>query len=176
MRVLLSLFCLLLLTACAQFAPVPGGDNRVNTDHFAGPEDLITKLNQLEKGMTDMHVFELIGISVNDVTRMQRSEVVEALYSTSSFAGTEDPDRTQWFLHSLYGYSFKYTNLEKEHGFSTPIRLRTMEEGNDYRVVLVFQGGRLFEKPILTGGPVKRSSSQTFFDILSPSVALDAVR
>ena len=46
--------------------------------------------------------------------------------------------------------------------------MKTHESGYNYVLTLVFQNGRLFDKPILSGGVVDGYSSKTVFDYLNP--------
>ena len=175
---ILSLLCLIaLLPGCAGWAPVPGGDDKVNSHFYTGPEDFLGRVNRLRPGMKQGEVLAILGRHAGEMTKLSRAEINAALYGGSGarFDGSlADQEQARKFLQSLYGYSLHYSAVEREHGFSSPIRVRTEEEGFKYNVLLVFQAGRLFDKPILSGGAVDDSSSKTLFDFLNPYTVVHA--
>jgi hypothetical protein len=166
-----SFACLLMLPSCAQYAPVPGGSDAENSSFYKSDEDLKKTIDALEVGMTEKDVFEKLGHDKDSLPRMSREEIVAALYggSNADFNGTlRDQELARSFLNSLDGYKLNYSNVKRNHGFSSPIRIRTVEKGYEYNANLVFQHGLLFEKPVLSGGPVNKNSSKTLFDYLNP--------
>jgi hypothetical protein len=166
-----ALACLLMLPSCAQYAPVPGGSDAENSSFYKSDEALKKTVDELEVGMTEKDVFEKLGHDRDSMPRMSREEIVAALYggSNADFNGTlRDQELARSFLNSLDGYRLVYSNVKRNHGFSSPIRIRTMEKGYEYTANLVFQHGLLFEKPVLSGGPVNKNSSKTLFDYMNP--------
>lgn len=161
--------CLVLLfVACAPKAPVPGGTNAINEKFYKSKDEFLQKLDRLQAGMTEQDVFSTLGRQPRELVRLKRDEIVMALLGADNITfkdGLQDKD----LLQSLYGYRLNYKRVKRVHGFSSPIRIRTNEDGFDYNAVLIFREGHLFEKPILTGGVVDATSSKTFFDLLSPS-------
>jgi hypothetical protein len=157
---------------CAKGLPLPGGDERINEDFYESDEDMLEKLGQIKRGMTYAEVFEVLGHPQNELIILSRAEIIQALYGSSDIQvahpSLEDMGNGTGFLQSLYGYKFNYRVIDKEHGLSSPIRLRTREHGYSYSVTLIFRGGRLFENPIVSGGVVEGSSSSTVFDYLNP--------
>ncbi len=116
-------------------------------------------------------MLSMLKRSENDLVRLSRPEIMTALYGggNSGFNGTyEEQEKARAFLQTLSGFKLTYTSTQKEHGFSSPIRIKTHESGYSYVVTLVFQNGRLFDKPILSGGVVDETSSKTVFDYLNP--------
>ena len=171
LRLIAVLAALVLLPGCAGWAPVPGGDDKVNSGFYSGSQDFLGRVNRLRPGMKQGEVFAILGRNAGEMTKLSRAQINAALYGGSSarFDGSlADQEMARKFLQSLYGYSLDYAEVEREHGFSSPIRVRTEEEGFKYNVLLVFQSGRLFDKPILSGGAVDDSSSKTLFDFLNP--------
>ena len=171
-----TMFLALFLTGCAGHIPVPGSSEAVNPAFYSTEQDLLERLGQLKPGMTESEVFAKLGHSGEDLMRLERSQVVTALYGSSAVEfhdGSDQPEEDSRFLQSLYGYRLEYKIIKREHGFSSPIRIRTDEKGFDYAVTLIFREGALYEKPILTGGVVNRSSSKTFFDYLNPGTIID---
>ena len=171
LRSLCFIVMLAALPACAGWAPVPGGDDKVNSGFYSGSQDFLGRVNRLRPGMKQGEVFSILGRDAGEMTKLSRAEINAALYGGSSarFDGSlVEQEQARKFLQSLYGYRLEYAEVEREHGFSSPIRVRTEEEGFKYDVLLVFQSGRLFDKPILSGGAVADSSSKTLFDFLNP--------
>jgi hypothetical protein len=162
---------MLALAGCAGHAPVPGGDDRVNSDFYDSPDDFLRRVRSLHPGMTHAQVFATLGHNPAEMNKLSRAEITGALYGSSSaqFDGTlAEQEQARRFLQSLYGYRLVYADVEREHGFSSPIRIRTEEGGFKYTVLLIFQNGILFDQPILSGGVVNDSSSRTLFDVLNP--------
>ena len=174
MRFFTVLLCLVLagaLAGCAGRAPVPGGDDKINSEFYKSPEDLLQRVNQLRAGMSHAQVFHVLGRNAAELTKLSRAEITGALYGSNNtrFEGSlEEQEEGRKFLQSLYGYRLDYANVERDHGFSSPIRVRTQEHGFRYQVLFIFQNGILFDQPILSGGVVNDSSSKTLFDYLNP--------
>ncbi len=171
-------FCVALMNicGCAGVLPVPGGNETVNESFYETKEDLLSRLQNITPGMTEPQVFTALNRTEQDFQRLTRQEVVTALLGTSNVEfkdGAEEQNYNQNLLQSLYGYRLSYQIVKRKHGFSSPIRIETDEEGFDYIITLVFRDGILFEKPILSGGIVNASSSKTFFDYLNPGTVLD---
>jgi hypothetical protein len=166
------------LCGCASFAPLPGGADDVNIDDYKTPDDLMARLSTMRPGMTEQNVFARLGHNPQDLTRLQRNEILTALYGSNAVEfrnGQIGADAQSQFLQSLYGYSLKFRKVEKHIGFTSPWRLRTNENGYDYTVTFVFQNGVLYQSPIVAGGLVKKSSSKTLFDYLNPAAMVHVV-
>jgi len=170
---------MLVLAGCAQHLPVPGGDSMVNHTFYNSDEEFLKIVEYLEAGMSQDEVFFRLGVTEEDLIRLDRSGIVNVLYGGSSAqlsGGFQDRRYTRDFLRSLYGYKFEYTVIRREHGFSSAIRIKTKEIGFRYLITLIFQNGYLFEKPILSGGSVNNMSSSTIFDFINPSTVMNEVR
>ena len=163
-------------SGCAGYVPVPGGTDTVNEAYYDGREDLLARLEQIRPGMQKDRVFEILGRKPDDLETLKRNEIITALLGTNNVEfknSLDDPAGGHSLIHALYGYKLNYRVVEKEHGLSSPIRVRTDSSGFDYNVILVFYGRRLYERPILSGGIVNASNSKTIFDFLNPSHVLD---
>ena len=169
----LSAVFLFVLGSCAGFFPVPGGTDTSNAEFYGTREDFLAHLSTISPGMTEQEALDKLGRKKDDLVQLSRNEIVMALLGTNNveFKDNQDSDRT--FSRSLYGYRMNFKFTERKHGFSSPIRIKTDERGFDYAVTLIFREGRLFEKPILTGGVVNNSSSKTFFDFITPGTAIE---
>lgn len=166
---------LFVLAGCAGFLPVPGGGEAVNRSFYAMPDDLLARLGNMHPGMNEADVYAALGRGKEDMIRLERNQIVTALYGSTSVEfrdGAPEHEEGSRFLQSLYGYRLYYKAVEREHGFSSPIRIRTDESGFDYAVTLIFREGILYERPIVAGGVVNRSSSHTFFDYISPGTVI----
>lgn len=166
----------LLLCGCARYLPVPGGTDTVNKSYYTTREDLLARLNALTPGTSEQAVFETLGHQPDDFLKLERNQIVDALYGTSNVAfndGSPAREDHTYFLQSLYGYRLNYKIVKRRHGFTSPIRIETDESGFDYAVALIFRDGILYTAPVVTGGTVNRSSTKTFFDYLNPGTILD---
>lgn len=160
------------LSACAGSLPVPGGNEQVNNKVYSSQQDLLNRVNGLQIGMSESLVLSMLNRKESDLVRLNRPEIMAALYggANSGFDGTyEQQEKARAFLQTLTGFKLQYVDTEKEHGFSSPIRIKTHESGYSYTLTVVFQNGILFDKPALSGGVVDANSSKTFFDYLNPS-------
>lgn len=169
------LLAVLLVAGCANVAPVPGGGQTINSAYFQSDDDFKSRVLQLQPGMGESQVLQILGRSRADLTALSRDEVVRALYGSNSmqtFATPQEREMARAYLQSLYGYHLEYKNLKKDHGFASPIRLRTSTSGYYYKLDMVFQNGRLLERPVLAGGMVNDTESRTFFDYLNPGNVL----
>lgn len=161
----------LALAGCAGYAPVPGGSDSVNASYYSSQNDFKARVAQLQPGMGEAHVFYLLGRNREELRQLNRNEILSALYGANTMQVMDsitEREETTAFMRSLYGYQLKYRDVEREHGFVNPLRIRTEEAGFDYTVNLIFKNGMLLEKPDLSGGVVQERSSSTFFDYLNP--------
>ncbi|MBI1216278.1 MAG: hypothetical protein GC185_10745 [Alphaproteobacteria bacterium] len=166
-----AIFC---LAGCA--GTLPGGTQTVNKNYYPSPEVLKSWVDTLEPGMSKGEVFTRLGRSEEDFRRLDRTEIVDALFGGNNAgvpAGFMPPEQIRAFLNSLAGYELDYKYVKKRHGFTSPIRIRTDANGFDYMVKLIFKNGVLLEKPVMTGALVHNYSSDTLFDFLSPGIVVD---
>lgn len=163
---------LLMLTGCAEHAPVPGGTDNVNSSFYKTKGDFLSRLPDVAPGMSQEEALAKLGRKEGELVRLKRDEILTALLGTDNIT-LKDENIRQELLQTLYGYKLIYKKVERKHGFTSPIRVRTDEKGFDYTVILIFRDGSLFASPIVTGGVVNASSSKTFFDFLSPGIAVD---
>jgi hypothetical protein len=164
------------LTGCAGSLPVPGGDDKRNTTLFKSEDDLKIRVAQLEPGMPKDLVFAILGRVEQDFTRLDRPDISTSLYGggAAGFNGTlEEQERARRFLQTLEGYRLIYRYIDRDLGFSSPIRVQRIEKGYDYTLTLIFHEGRLMDKPMLSGGMVSGSSSKTLFDYFTPAMLLN---
>lgn len=177
MRTLIALAAaVLLLNACAGKAPVPGGSELVNDKCFKSINDMKEQVIKIMPGMPEGEVMVNLCNSKNNIKRLDRNEIRIALLGGDNvlFAGMDAASDEQ-LIRSLYGYRIAYKNVHRKHGFVNPIRMRTDESGFDYKITVIFRDGVLFEKPIVSGGPVDNKKSSTLFDFLSPGTLIDGL-
>ncbi len=166
----------LTISACAGKLPVPGAHDTVNQSFFVTRHDLLERLSILKVNMSEQEVFSILGHEKEDLIRLERDKILSALYGTNSINlqdGLPEKENFGAFIQSLSGLSLNYKIVERKHGFSSPIRIRTDEKGFDYTVTLVFRDGFLLVPPFLTGGLINKSHSSTFFDHLDPHNIID---
>ena len=171
MRVIFMVLVLGGLSGCAWGLPVPGGDDKINEGFYSSEQELKDIAVQLRPGMTEQQVFMILGRTNDQLLRMDKDEIVSTLYGggNAAFQGTlQEREYARQWLETLYGYKLHFKVVKSKHGFSSPIRLKTREEGFSYTLKLIFWQGRLFDRPILAGGPVEETSSSTIFDYLNP--------
>ena len=168
---------LLSLSACA--GALPGGSDSINKSYYDSNADLETWVNSLEVGMSREETFARLGRVQKDFRRLARNEIVGVLF------GGEDAgipvhfytdENILSFLDSLEGYRIDYKTVKRRHGFTSVIRVQTDAKGFDYRLNLIFKDGKLYQKPVLTGGQVNTTSSKTIFDYLTPGLILGAAK
>ena len=171
--ILLALMTSLGLSACAG-APAPGGSDAINQEYFSSAADLKSKLGLVAPGMAEDDVLKALGVKKTQLTQLDRNGIRKALFGSDSvLPGTPEQQlEAQTFLQAAYGYKLDYKDVERKHGFTSPIRIRTDERGFSYTVTMVFHTGRLLEMPVLSGGVVNDNSSQTLFDFLNPGTAI----
>jgi hypothetical protein len=163
------------LASCAGVAPVPGGSETVNSAYYQSADDFKTRVNTLQAGMSEDLVMDILGRQPADMQRLTRNEVVLALYGPNTMQVLDsrtERDETHKFLKSLYGYKLEYKDVDKHLGLSSLIRMSTEESGFGYAVYLIFQNGKLVEKPEVTGGVINETTSKTLFEYISPGSLL----
>lgn len=173
---LMAVILATLLGGCAGSLPLPGSDDRSNRSLYKSEDELKLRVAQLRPGMNKSLVFALLNRDEHDFIKLDRPGIMTALYggAGSGFDGTlEQQEKARAFLQSLEGLRLIYKDVESDLGFSSPIRVRTDKTGFNYTLTLVFQDGRLFDQPMLSGGAIEESSSKTFFDYLTPGVLIN---
>ena len=163
------LLVILSLGACAGNMPVPGGTDDVNETCFNSIADMQARVMEMTPGMPEGQVLTNLCRKKENLTRLDRREIRIALLGGDNvlFSGMNAESDSQ-LIQSLYGYRLSYKSLNRKHGFTSPIRIRTDETGFSYYVTLIFRDGKLFEKPVLSGGVVNNTSSGTIFDFITP--------
>lgn len=174
----LCLFLALPLALAGCAGTLPGGTESANRKYYDGDKDLKIWMEELQPGMTMPEVMARLGRTRNDFTRLTRAEVISVLFGGRD-SGIPDIFKTdediQLFLESLDGYRFDYKMIKRKHGFTSPIRIQTDSSGFNYSVNIVFRNGKLYQKPILSGGKVESSNTKTIFDYLNLGMAFNAV-
>lgn len=170
----------LILAACAGSLPVPGGTDTTNEGFYQSKQALLGRLSVLKPGMSESQVFVALERKKEELVYLERQQVASALYGSNALQfdhkGPASEPGSAEFMQALYGYRLDYKSVERDHGFSSPIRIKTHEQGFEYSVILVFRNGILFAEPILKGGVVNRTSSSTIFDFLNPGTLVDAAK
>ena len=175
-RILIYILATAALAGCAGVAPVPGGSDTINESFYKDKEDMLARLEGLKPGMPQGLVMQRLGRNEGELQKLRRDEITSALLGSNNIQyerGLENLRSTA--IHSLYGYKLVYKNVERDHGFSSPIRVRSSETGFSYTVTMVFHKGRLFEYPMVSGGIVNASNSRTVFDYLNPGMIVSRV-
>lgn len=189
----------LFLAGCAGHFPVPGGSDTVNSSFYESEDDLKGRIQALNVGMPKAEVFAKLDRKEEHFILLSRNEITSTLYggvqpqympqySYASYGyGNNYGNRYNYGgnnygsggyqsgLQSFTGYKLIFKNVEREHGISSPIAMRTDEVGFSYVATFIFQNGRLYEKPILSGGVVDARSTKTIFDYLSPETVMGRV-
>lgn len=175
--VISMLLAAIAMTACTG-APAPGGTDTVNGKYFDSAGDMKKKLELVRPGMTEEEVFTTLGCKREQLEKLDRNGIRRALFGgDTALPGTPEQqlEITQ-FLQESYGYKLDYKDVKRKHAFTSPIRIRTDENGFKYTVTMVFHHGRLIEAPVLSGGVVNEQNSETIFDFLNPGTALDLAK
>lgn len=164
------------LSACSGVLPVPGGKNTINNAFYQSNVELKQKLSLLKPGMTTEEVFDHLGRTPDELIKLNRSQIIDALYggSNSPYAtGAAVNPYKAVSIKSLSAYELNYGIIKRKHGLKSPISIRTDEVGYDYSATIVFKDDALFEEPLVSGGLINNSSSTTVFDNLSPSMVMN---
>jgi hypothetical protein len=162
---------------CACVGTLPGGSDKVNQNFYDSEEVLQNFAAELTPGMTKEEAFARLGRTEKDFTVLSRQEIVGVIFGGESSGVPESfstDEGIKQYLESLEGYRLTFKSIKRKHGFSSIIRIQTDSKGFDYKLELIFKHGRLMEKPVLTGGKVDSTSSDTIFDFLNPGRLLDA--
>ena len=167
------------LQACAGSAPVPGGTEAVNQPYFTSGNDLKSRVEKLNPGMSEDDVLKTLGIKKVQMTLLDRIGIRKALFGgeNAPLPGTpEEQMEIYTIIQESTGYKLDFKDIYRKHGFSSPIRMQTDEKGVNYSVTMVFHDGALLEKPVLSGGPINETDSTTIFDFLNPGTALSLIK
>ena len=169
MKIIGLVGCAITLTACAGIAPLPGGINATNTEYYDSVDDLKLKMADLQEGMDKSTVFKTLHREREDLVILSRPEIMMALYGTNNIGNTTiNPND----IKTLSGYRLDYKNIQRKHGISSPISMKTHKAGHAYELHLIFKDGALYEKPLLSGGIVDNSNTSTLFDYLNIGTAM----
>lgn len=156
--------------------PVPGGSDDINKTCFTSVADMQARILNMNPGELESQVFADLCIKRESITRLERRDIRTSLLGGPDVLfAPKDGETDAEIIQSLYGYSLNYKQVKSVHGFVNPIRIRTDQTGFNYTITLIFQGGKLYVKPILTGGPVKDVSSGTLFDFITPGTIISRV-
>lgn len=165
-----SLLSAFSLGGCA--GALPGGKDTVNASFYKGGDELNQLCSELWPGMTRDQVFRTLGRAEQDFTRLDRKEIVGALFGGQDAILPGTPEEQVAYLKSIMGYKLEYKIVKRRHGFTSPITIRTDTAGFDYSMTLLFRNGKLLEKPVVSGGLVDGKNSKTLFDYLNPGLIL----
>ena len=164
-----------LLSGCAGSLPLPGGEETINESFYDSDISMKAKIGNLREGMPKRLVFQRLNRNEKDFLMLSRQEVVSALYGGQPMMQMPSADGTlhdSTFLQSLSGYQLIFKRVERKHGISSPIAMRTDEVGFSYSTILIFKDDKLFEKPVLSGGMIDSQATKTLFDYLSPGTVM----
>jgi len=164
------------LVSCADHMPVPGGSDDINKSCFTSVADMQARVLAMNPGELESQVFADLCAKRESMIRLERRDIRTALLGGPDvlFATTPGGETDSQIIQGLYGYNLIYKQLKTVHGFVNPIRIRTDQTGFNYTITLIFREGKLYVKPILTGGPVKDVTSGTLFDFITPGTLLMA--
>ena len=161
------------LQACSGVLPVPGGRSTINDDFYHSDAEMQASLESLKIGMTEQVVFSKLGREKEDLNKLDRQGIIQALYGgqfSPYISGSAENPYANLDLKALSGYELNCRSVKRKHGLKSPISIRTNEQGYDYKATMIFLDGALFEAPIISGGLIDSSSSKTLFDYLNPSM------
>jgi hypothetical protein len=171
LAVALSFLCV----ACA--GALPGGSDSINQNFYQNGDQLKEFADTLQPGMPRDEVFARLGRVEKDFKRLHRNEIISVLFGgrENGVPVSFNPDGDiKSFLESLDGYNLSFKQVKRRHGFTSPIRIQTDEEGFGYQLDLIFRNGLLLEKPFVTGGRITGADTNTIFDYLNPGTLLNS--
>ncbi len=177
-KLILILIFPLFLGACSSVLPVPGGGETINKDFYKSDSEFKALLNDIKMGDSKEHVFSHLGRVEEDFIMLTRDEIMSTLYGGQRLEFVQNlsnPLDERSFLQELKGYKLIYKKVNRKHGIHNPISMRTNEFGYSYETTFIFKNGILYEDPVLSGGAIDASSTNTIFDYLTSSNALKQV-
>ncbi len=150
------------LAACSG---IPTKENFENTDLFKNQADIMQRSEQLHLGLEKKEVFRILGIDPEDLSRISKSEIQNALYGESILTGNKDDlERARDFFKDIEGYKIKYTELKSRASLSFS-RIHTTTKGTDMSLTIIFKSGVLLEPPMITGGNIDNKRSKNIIYI-----------
>lgn len=164
-----------MLLGCTSFLPVSGGSSASNADFYKSESELKSILAEISEGMPEQEVFLRLKHKKEDFTQLTSSEIIQAVFGGENVPlpnNFESGMSTFEFVQSLKGYRLVFKKVKRKHGFYSPIGIQTDQKGFDYCLILIFQDGKLFEKPILTGGIVNDTDRTNIFDYFNIGLLL----
>lgn len=167
-----------LLNGCAGVLPVPGGGESINNSFYKTETDLKTRVQSIKQGMPKNAVFTKLSLHEDQFILLTREEIMSTLYGGQKLEFTQNQDAPlseRSFIQSLTGYKLLFKNVNRKHGLTSPIRIKTQENGFSYTAIFIFKDGILYEDPVLSGGEVDTTSSKTLFDYMNPSMIIGRV-
>lgn len=168
----IALVTLIAVSACSSVKSpeMTQKEGSLHHDKFDTKEALLDRVKSIKKSMKKDEVYELLDITEGDFRMLSRNEILLAMYGTDEVEFTKGLD----FIRQLDGFSLDFRSIEKKTGLSSPVSMRTKQEGYEYTLVLVFKGDTLYERPIIYGGDVYDSKTNSLLKFLSPSRLVSA--
>ena len=164
----------LFMSGCA--GALPGGKETVNAGFYNSGEELKDRIAQLEPGMTRDAVFAKLGRTQDDFTRLNREQIVIALFGGKEAILPGTRQEQILFLRALTGYRLDFRTVKRRHGFTSPITVKTDKKGFEYSLTLIFYDDTLLEAPVAQGGVITGADSKTLFDYLNPGLIFGGFR
>lgn len=158
---LFIIFSCVIFTAC-----MPLKDENLNTELFKSKEEMITRTDDLRRGMNKQEVFTALQVPRERFTAMNTAEIQTAVYGNSMVQGT--PSQLEEFKRRLLnyeGFSLPYRHVESTGSFGFA-KMKVDKTGHDLRLVMIFDEGKLMKADVVGEEEYKASEDQYFWSSL----------
>lgn len=168
----IALMAIIALGACSSVKSpeMTQKEGSLHHEKFDTKQELLERVGSIKKSMPKDKVYELLEIGEDDFRMLSRNEILLAMYGTDEIEFTKNME----FIRELDGFSLDFRSIEEKTGLSSPVSMRTKKEGYEYTLILVFKGNTLYERPIIYGGDVYDSKTNSLLKFLSPSRLVSA--
>lgn len=156
-----ALGLVLLLGGC-----LPSGEQDVNTDLFKDQQELATRSQTLQIGMSKEQAFNTLGVPVDKFDRLSMQDMQMCVYGNSQVQGTPaelEAFRRRMAAFEAYALPYREIKSSSSLGFG---KMKVEKTGYDLRLVLVFDSGRMVRSSVEGTQNVRSQEDKYVWDML----------
>jgi hypothetical protein len=163
-----AIFFSVFLSGCSSM-PLPLSEDRINTELFASPDDLLNRVSQLKEGMTKEECFAVLSVSEKtaNVERLSAPEIRNILYGNelrvTSYADTE---LFKLRLAKHDGYKVPFLFKKQGGALALPAHILFLYQGYDLTTVLLFEEGRLINVRLAGVAHINKQEKRFIFSVI----------